>query len=215
MLLKAKYEEDGTSMTNEQLIDEILIFFVAGHETTANALTFTFHLLAKDTETLQKAVAEVEAIDADLPPMKKLSELNYVKMCVEEAMRLYPPAWITDRVAIEDDAFAGFNIEKGTMIGISFYELHRNEKYWKNPNDFVPERFSEENRKETAGHYFPFGAGPRMCIGNGFALYEMMLSVYAVLKKYKIETEQTEVKIAPLITLKPIDVTLKFTKRTS
>ncbi|QHI38171.1 Putative cytochrome P450 132 [Kordia antarctica] len=215
MLLKAKYEEDGTSMTNEQLIDEILIFFVAGHETTANALTFTFHLIAKNTEVLQKVITEVDAIDDNLPPMEKLAKLNYVKMCVEETLRLYPPAWITDRVAIEDDSFEEYNIEKGTMIGISFYELHRNEKYWKNPNDFVPERFSEENRKETAGHYFPFGAGPRMCIGNGFALYEMMLSVCAMLKKYHIETDQSEVKIAPLITLKPIDVTLKFTKRTS
>lgn len=215
MLLKAKYEDDGTSMTNEQLIDEILIFFVAGHETTANALTFTFHLIAKDPEVLKKAVAEVDAIDTALPQMEKLAKLSYIKNCVEEAMRLYPPAWITDRVAIEDDSFAGLNIEKGTMIGISFYELHRNEKYWKNPNDFVPERFSEENRKETAGHYFPFGAGPRMCIGNGFALYEMMLSVYAMLKKYHIETDQKTVEIAPLITLKPIGVTLKFTKRTS
>jgi cytochrome P450 len=215
MLLKAKYEEDGTSMNNEQLIDEILIFFVAGHETTANALTFTFHLLAKHPEILKKAVAEVDNIDDSLSHMEKLAKLNYVKNCVEETMRLYPPAWITDRVAIEDDSFAGFNIEKGTMIGVSFYELHRNKKYWKNPDDFIPERFSEENRKETAGHYFPFGAGPRMCIGNGFALYEMMLSVYAVLKKYHIETDQKTVEVAPLITLKPINVTLKFTKRTS
>ncbi|WP_420571782.1 cytochrome P450 [Kordia sp.] len=215
MLLKAKYEDDGTSMTNEQLIDEILIFFVAGHETTANALTFAFHLIAKNPEVYQKVLTEIDAIDDGLPPMEKIAKLNYVKNCVEEAMRLYPPAWITDRVAIEDDSFADFNIEKGTMIGISFYELHRNEKYWKNPNDFIPERFSDENRKETAGYYFPFGAGPRMCIGNGFALYEMMLTVYAMLKKYQIETDQETVEIAPLITLKPINVTLKFTKRTT
>ncbi|WP_046755162.1 cytochrome P450 [Kordia jejudonensis] len=215
MLLKAKYEDDGTSMTNEQLIDEILIFFVAGHETTANALTFTFHLLASNEETLQKAVAEVDTVDNSLPHMEKLAKLNYVKNCVEESMRLYPPAWITDRVAIEDDSFTEFNIEKGTMIGISFYELHRNKKYWDNPDAFIPERFSDENRKKTAGYYFPFGAGPRMCIGNGFALYEMMLTVYAVLKKYHIETDQTEIEIAPLITLKPIDLRLKFTKRTS
>jgi cytochrome P450 len=130
-------------------------------------------------------------------------------------MRLYPPAWITDRVAIEDDSFTEFNIKKGTMIGISFYELHRNKKYWDNPDEFIPERFSDENRKKTAGYYFPFGAGPRMCIGNGFALYEMMLTVNSVLKKYHIETEQTKVEVAPLITLKPIDLQLKFTKRTS
>jgi cytochrome P450 len=215
MLLKAKYEDDGTSMTNEQLIDEILIFFVAGHETTANALTFTFHLIAKNPEVYKKVLAEIDAIDEDLPPMEKIAKLNYVKNCVEESMRLYPPAWITDRVAIEDDAFTEFKIKKGTMIGISFYELHRNKKYWENPNEFIPERFSEENRKATAGYYFPFGAGPRMCIGNGFALYEMMLSVYVMLKNYHIKTEQDKVEVAPLITLKPINLTLTFTKRTS
>ncbi len=214
MLLKAKYEDDGTSMTNEQLIDEILIFFVAGHETTANALTFTFHLIAKNPEVYKKVLAEIDAIDDDISPMEKIAKLNYVKNCVEESMRLYPPAWITDRVALEDDSFGGYHIEKGTMIGISFYELHRNAKYWKNPNDFIPERFSDEHRKETAGYYFPFGAGPRMCIGNSFALYEMMLSVYQMLKKYTIATDSKKVEVSPLITLKPIDLTLTFTKRT-
>lgn len=213
MLLKAKYEDDGTSMTNDQLIDEILIFFVAGHETTANALTFTFHLIAKHPEVYKKVLAEIDSIDDDLSPMKKIAKLNYVKNCIEESLRLYPPAWITDRVAIEDDSFGGYHVEKGTMIGISFYELHRNEKYWKNPHDFIPERFSDKNRKETAKYYFPFGAGPRMCIGNGFALYEMILSVYQLLKKYHIKTDQEKIEIAPLITLKPINLTLTFTKR--
>lgn len=215
MLLKAKYEDDGTSMTNEQLIDEILIFFVAGHETTANALTFTFHLIAKNPEVYAKVLAEVDAITDDMSPMEKISKLNYVKSCVEESMRLYPPAWITDRVALEDDSFSGYHIEKGTMIGISFYELHRNPMYWENPNDFIPERFSDENRKTTAGYYFPFGAGPRMCIGNSFALYEMILSVYQMLKKYHIKTDQEKVEVAPLITLKPINLTLTFAKRTT
>lgn len=215
MLLEAKYEDDGTSMTNAQLIDEILIFFVAGHETTANALTFTFHLLAKNPKTLKKAITEVDAIENGLSPMEKLGKLNYVKNCIEESMRLYPPAWITDRVAMEDDSFTEFNIKKGTMIGISFYELHRNTKYWDHPDAFIPERFADEHRKKTTGYYFPFGAGPRMCIGNGFALYEMMLTVHSVLQKYHIETDQTKIEIAPLITLKPIDLNLKFTKRTS
>ncbi|MEM6685747.1 MAG: cytochrome P450 [Bacteroidota bacterium] len=213
MLLKAKYEDDGTSMTNDQLIDEILIFFVAGHETTANALTFTFHLIAKNPDVYAKAQAEVNAVADELSPMEKIAQLNYVKNCVEETLRLYPPAWITDRVAIEDDSFADFNIQKGTMIGISFYELHRNAKYWEHPNEFKPERFSEAQRKKTAGYYFPFGAGPRMCIGNSFALYEMILTVYEMLKKYQIETDQDTIEIAPLITLKPINLTLKFTKK--
>lgn len=215
MLLKAKYEDDGTSMTNEQLIDEILIFFVAGHETTANALTFTFQLIAKNPEVYQKVLAEIDAIDETLSPMEKIGKLSYVKNCVEESMRLYPPAWITDRVAIEGDSFGDYTVEKGTMIGISFYELHRNSAYWKHPNDFIPERFSDENRKEITNYYFPFGAGPRMCIGNNFAMYEMMLSVYQMLKKYNIKTNQQHIEISPLITLKPINVKLTFSKRTA
>lgn len=215
MLLKARYEDDGSAMTNEQLIDEILIFFVAGHETTANALTFTLHLLAKNKEVLEKAVQEVQVIDGNLEPMEKLAQLSFVKNCIEEAMRLYPPAWITDRVAMEDETFTDYHVQEGTMIGISFYELHRNKKYWDNPDDFIPERFADENRKKIAGYYFPFGAGPRMCIGNGFAMYEMMLAVYAVLKKFDIKTDQKEIQIAPLITLKPIGVTLEFSKRDS
>jgi cytochrome P450 len=215
MLLKAKYEDDGTSMTNEQLIDEILIFFVAGHETTANALTFTFHLIAKNPAVYKKVLAEIDAIDETLSPMEKIGKLNYVKNCVEESMRLYPPAWITDRVAIEDDSFGDFTVEKGTMIGISFYELHRNPTYWKNPNDFMPERFADENRKEIANYYFPFGAGPRMCIGNNFAMYEMMLAMYQMLKKYDVKTSQENIEISPLITLKPVNVMLTFTKKTA
>lgn len=213
MLLKAKYEDDGTSMTNDQLIDEILIFFVAGHETTANALTFTFHLLATNPEACQKVIAEIDTIEEGLSAMEKIEKLIYVKWCIEESMRLYPPAWITDRVAIEDDSFAGYHIEKGTMIGVSFYELHRNEQYWERPNDFIPERFSEESRKKNAAYYFPFGAGPRMCIGNGFAVYEMILTVYSLLKKYAIKSVEKDIQIAPLITLKPLGATLKFTKR--
>lgn len=212
MLLQAKYD-DGTSMTNEQLIDEILILFVAGHETTANALTFTLFLLANHKEELNKAQKESEKFSSEDLSMYSFSSLSYIKQCIEESMRLYPPAWITDRVALEDETLGEYRIEKGTMIGVSFYEMHRNPEYWKNPKLFDPERFSEENRKENMLYYMPFGAGPRLCIGNNFAMFEMMLVIQNILKNYDIEANKRDVKVNPLITLKPVDVELKFSKR--
>lgn len=213
MLLYAKYE-DGTTMTNEQLIDEILILFVAGHETTANALTFTLKLLAQNKDALQEVVEEVNSlVDKKLNPLEELAELNYTKCCVEESLRLYPPAWITDRVNIEDDKIEGYHFKKGTIIGASIYELHRNKKYWDNAQAFNPERFFENNRKHVMPYYMPFGAGPRMCIGNNFAMYEMILTVKAILEKFDITANNSKIKVNPLITLKPVGVKVKFTPK--
>ncbi|TYA74549.1 cytochrome P450 [Seonamhaeicola marinus] len=213
MLLKAEYE-DGTSMTDEQLIDEILILFVAGHETTANALTFILKLLAQDNQVLKKVQNEVAVVHKkDLEPLKEIGHLNYTKCAIEESLRLYPPAWITDRVNIEQDTFKDYVLKKGTIVGASIYELHRNEKYWDNPNSFIPERFLEENRKDITPYYMPFGAGPRLCIGNNFAIYEMILTVSTILKNYNVESNNEEIEVNPLITLKPVDIKLKFTKR--
>ncbi|WP_412983714.1 cytochrome P450 [Pontimicrobium sp. IMCC45349] len=207
MLLHAQYE-DGSSMTNEQLIDEILILFVAGHETTANALTFTFTLLALHPEALNKATSEIKNINTS-NPLEALNQLKYIRQCIDESLRLYPPAWITDRVNIEDDTIGNYHLKKGTMLGISIYEMHRNKKYWKHPEAFLPERFNDAS-KELQKHYMPFGAGPRLCIGNNFALYEMMLTLKAVLEKFEISTSTKKIKLNPLITLKPVDLKLRF-----
>jgi len=213
MLLNVTYE-DGSKMTNNQLIDEILILFVAGHETTANALTFTLFLFANNTDALQKARKEAMAFGNDKITVDSFSKLTYIKQCIEESMRLYPPAWVTDRVALEDDGLKDYRIEKGTLLGISIYEIHRNKAYWENPETFWPERFTKENRKNTAPYYFPFGAGPRLCIGNNFAMFEMMLAVQTILKHYDLETNKNTVELRPLITLKPVGVDMKFTKLT-
>ncbi|MFI1771831.1 cytochrome P450 [Thalassobellus citreus] len=211
MLLKAQYE-DGSTMTNKQLIDEILILFVAGHETTANSLTFTLKLLAQNKDALNKVEAEVKnAFSKNLTPLQEITELNYTKCCIEESLRLYPPAWITDRVNIEDDKIDDYFLKKGTILGASIYELHRNKKYWNTPEAFKPERFFEENRKQIMPYYMPFGAGPRLCIGNNFAMYEMILAVSSIIKKFNVSSENDIIKINPLITLKPVDVKIKFT----
>ena len=207
MLLYAQYE-DGSHMSDDQLIDEILILFVAGHETTANALTFTLTLLAKHPDVLAKVKHELQSIHTEAP-LEQLGLLNYTKWCIDESLRLYPPAWITDRVNIEDDTIGEYHIKKGTMIGISIYEMHRNKLYWEQPNAFVPERFKKD-KKEWGPYYMPFGAGPRLCIGNNFALYEMMLTLKQVIECFEISTAVKTIKANPLITLKPVGLTMTF-----
>ncbi len=213
MLLASKYD-DGTSMNNEQLIDEILILFVAGHETTSNALTFSLLLLGMHPEIQEKAYAEVmKSKDEDLSIMDQFAKSQYTKQCIEEAMRLYPPVYFSDRVAIEADTYKDLQLPKGTTVLISFFEIHRHLDFWKEPLVFNPDRFNPENKKEYADWYFPFGAGPRMCVGSNFAMYEMIVVVSELIQQYTITTTSEEIQVNPLITLKPQGSTLKFTQR--
>jgi cytochrome P450 len=213
MLLKARYE-DGTAMPRQQLIDEVMILFTAGHETTANVLSFTLFLLAKNQENQQKVFEEVSQLDLESDDiMQNISQLAYTKQCIEESMRLYPPAYMIDRVSIEDDEFEDKIIPKNTLILMSVFELHRYGNFWNSPSKFIPERFNSENKKDLHEYYFPFGAGPRMCVGNNFAMYEMTLTVAEIIKKYKLQTSFDDLEINPLISLKPKVVPLRFTNR--
>ena len=213
MLLKARYE-DGTPMPREQLIDEVLILFTAGHETTANALSFTLFLLAKNQEAQDKAFECVSKVDlASDDYLKTISSLAYIKQCVEEGMRLYPPAYYIDRMSIEEDQLSEYTIPKNTMILLAIYELHRDANFWEAPEEFRPERFNPEHKKDYQEYYYPFGAGPRMCVGNNFAIYEMVLTVAEIVKKYRIQTTTNEIEINPLISLRPKEVILKFAPR--
>ncbi|MGO4772105.1 cytochrome P450 [Flavobacterium sp. W22_SRS_FK3] len=214
MLLETRYEYTGEGMSIQQLIDEIKIIFIAGHETTANALTFTFYLLGKYPEVQEKVfqeIIEIESTTNDL--VEQLQKMTYLNAVLNESMRLYPPAWITDRQNVADDTIGQFYIKKGTLIGVSFYELHRNPKYWENPNEFNPERFLGEQKKHSMQYFYPFGAGPRMCIGTGFAIYEMCLTLSYIVKKYVIKSSKTEIEFNPLITLKPVGAEVLFSKR--
>lgn len=214
MLLETRYEDSGEGMSIGQLIDEIKILFIAGHETTANALTFTLHLLGNDPVVQQKVLDEILKINSETDDVvEQLQKMTYTNAVLNESMRLYPPAWITDRQNVEDDKLGQFNIKKGTLIGVSFYELHRNPKYWDKPDEFNPERFIGEQRKESMQYFYPFGAGPRMCIGAGFAIYEMCLAISHIVEKYKIVSAQNIVLFNPLITLKPVGVKVTFSRR--
>jgi cytochrome P450 len=214
MLLETRYEDTGEGMSIQQLIDEIKILFIAGHETTANALTFMLHLLGNHPQIQQKVfdeIIEIESQTADV--VEQLQKMTYINAVINESMRLYPPAWITDRENIDDDEFLGYRIKEKTLIGVSFYELHRNPKYWINPEEFNPERFLGEQKKESYKYFYPFGAGPRMCIGLGFAMYEMCLALSHIIKNYEVTAQNKDIGINPLITLKPVGATIIFSKR--
>ncbi|WP_299219568.1 cytochrome P450 [uncultured Aquimarina sp.] len=213
MLLNSKYE-DGSSMDNERLIDEILILFVAGHETTSNALSFCLSLLALHPEIQNKVFKEANEFGSEeLSLMEQFQKSKYTTQSIEEAMRLYPPAYFSDRVNIENDEYQDIKLPKGTTVLISFFEIHRNRNFWENPTVFDPDRFHSDNKKEYSDWYFPFGAGPRMCVGSNFAMYEMIYTLNELVRKYKISTSISEIEIKPLITLKPVNAILKFIPR--
>lgn len=213
ILLNTEYD-DGSMMDIEQLVDEILILFIAGHETTSNALTFTLQLLALHPQIQDFLFEEVKDLNPEELGMRELFEKTpYTKKCIDEAMRLYPPAYISDRITIEDDTYENFSFKKGTTILISFYEIHRNNEFWKNAKTYNPDRFDMLSKKEVSEYFFPFGAGPRMCVGSNFAMYEMLVSILEIVKKYKITPEFSKIEIKPLITLKPVNAFLNFKNR--
>ena len=196
------------------MIDEVLILFTAGHETTANALSFTFFLLGKHPEIQEKVLQEVKQAGVGTTDgMTWVPKMVYTQQCIEEAMRLYPPAYIIDRMAKEDLEIANYRFTKGSLLLMSVYELHRYKNFWDEPESYVPERFDKVNKKEMGAYYYPFGAGPRMCIGNNFAMNEMIMTIAHIVKKYRIRNIDEEVKIVPLITLKPKEVVLNFQER--
>ena len=213
MLLAARYE-DGTPMSREQLIDELLILFTAGHETTANALSFALFLLASHPEKQESLYQSLRSLDFEATDkLELIRHLGYAQQCLEEAMRIYPPVYVIDRVSLEDEVIKGQHCPAGTTWLMSLYELHRHPDLWEDPLRFWPERFDPGAKKEHAGYYFPFGAGPRMCIGNNFAMYEMVLAIGWLIRHFRVETSMTTLELNPLISLKPGQVFLQLVPR--
>jgi cytochrome P450 len=205
MLLKSKYEDTGESMTNEQIVDEVLILIFAGHETTANTLSWLLYLLSTDKETVQKLTDSFEG-----STIQDCLNNEYLKATINEAMRLYPAAWMTERAAIEDDQFGAYSFPKNTIIISFFFGLHRSESLWPEPLKFKPDRFISDAGTIKPKNYFPFGAGPRMCIGNNFAMAEMSFFLYTFLKQFKITPAGKIPEMKPLITLRPDKVILSI-----
>ncbi len=197
MLLQAR-DDDGNAMDDKQLRDELMTIFLAGHETTAMNMTWTWYLLMEHPEVMSRLKAEVDAAIGDRPAtMADLGNLKYAEMVVKESMRLYPPAASVGREPIHDLELGGYTIPKGALLTLSIYGLHRNPKVFANPEAFDPERFSPENEKTIPRYgYLPFGAGPRVCIGNSFAMMEARLILATMV-------QQAELSLVPGQTIVP------------
>jgi cytochrome P450 len=170
-------------------------------------------LLALHPEWQDKIYEEICGIKADNADLMTI--VMNSKICqqvIEESMRLYPPAYFIDRVNIADDKFNDMHFEAGSNLLFSVYEIHRHPQLWEEPDMFLPERFQNGSRKFSS-QYFPFGAGPRKCIGNNFAMFEMIIAVTELIYKFKIEPDFETIEITPLITLKPKNAYLKFLPR--
>jgi cytochrome P450 len=206
MLMEARDEETGEGMSDKQLRDEVVTLFLAGHETTANALTWATYLLSTHVAIERRLHAEVdEALQGRIPTASDMSNLPYTRMVVDETLRLYPPAWVTNRRAIEADTVCGFRIPADATVSISPYVTHRDPTLWENPEGFDPERFSAE-RSAGRPHYayFPFGGGPRQCIGKGFALMEATLVLALLTQRYELHlVPGRRVETEALATLRP------------
>lgn len=206
MLLEARDPDTGEPMDDDQLRDEVRTIFLAGHETTANALTWTWYLLAQNPDAAGKLREELaRVLSGRLPTVADVPQLPYTKMVVEESMRLLPPVWSISREAIADDEIGGYRIPAGGTVIMSQYITHRHGDFWDDPDDFRPERFAPELAKERHRFaYFPFGGGPRLCIGNNFAMLEAQLLLAAIAQRYELDlVPDHPVDLEPLITLRP------------
>lgn len=206
MLLGAQDEQTGEAMSEKQLRDEVMTLLIAGNETTAVALSWTWYLLAGHPEVEMKLHRELdEVLEGRTPTFEDLSALPYATMVLKEAMRLYPPAWIFSRRPIEDDEIGSYQVPEATTVLISPYVTHRNLRYWEEPEVFDPERFSPtraQGRPEFC--YLPFGGGPRKCIGDRFAMTEGVLILASVAQRYRLKPVSfNPVKPEPLVTLRP------------
>ncbi len=188
MLLEAQ-DEDGSAMTDRQVRDEAMTLFGAGHETTAVTLMWTWYLLSQHPDVEAKLHQELdEVLGGRLPTLEDLGRLKYTEMVVKESMRLYPPAWGTSRQPIEDVTVAGYGIAKGVNIFANIYGMHRDARFFADPLRFDPERFSPEREKDIPKHaYLPFGGGPRVCIGNAFAMMEAKLVLAVLAQRFHLD----------------------------
>jgi cytochrome P450 len=206
MLLAARDEDTGEGMTDDQLRVEVTTFLLAGQETTSLALTWIWYLLSQHPRARQRLEDELDAVLGGRPPdYADLANLPYTRMVIDEAMRLYPPAWGFSRQALGDDELGGYHLPRGWMAFVVPYVLHRLPSLWDVPDVFEPERFSaERSAARPKFAYVPFGAGPRQCIGNQFALMEAHLIVATLAQRFRLRLMPGHlVEAWPLITLRP------------
>jgi cytochrome P450 len=188
MLLAARDKESGEPMPERELIDEVMTLIVAGHETTASGLNWTWYLLSQHPQVLALLQAELDAApEYAAPSLAQMEALTYAQQVVNESLRLYPPGWLLSRRTIEADVLGGFTVPAKSNVLLPLYLLHRHPQFWREPERFDPQRFAPEHEAERPRFaYMPFAAGPRHCIGETVALFEMLMHLYKVARRYRL-----------------------------
>lgn len=205
MLLQAQ-DEDGSQMSDQQLRDETMTLFLAGYETTSLALAWAWYLLAQHPETEQKLWQELdEVLGGRAPEMTDMPRLRYTEMIAKETMRLYPPAYIVGREAIKDCEIGGYHVRAGTQLFMPTWVVHRDARFFDSPAEFKPERWTPEFISQLPRYaYFPFGGGPRGCIGNQFAMMEFILLLATIAQKFQLRlVPEHKVTLYPAMSLRP------------
>lgn len=206
MLMTTKDAETAESLDKKALLDEVMTMFVAGHDTTAAALTWTVYLLQTNEQVLKIMLDELDTNwNGESITVESFNSLAYMKMVIQEAMRLLPPVWAFGRKAKENDSIMGFEIRKGQSVNIPVYAIHRHPDFWEKPNEFYPEHFLPEAVKHRDKFaYLPFSLGQHRCIGEYFALMEIQMVLMRFYQKFKVELMSKDpMEFNPLVTLKP------------
>ncbi len=205
MLMQVEDADDGSRMTDKQLRDEAVTLILAGHETTANTLSWTFMQLAQNPDVREKLSAELKTVlNGRTPTLADLPQLTYTNWVIKESMRLYPPVTEISREATQDCEIGGYFMPKGTNIIFSQWAMHRDARYFSKPDLFKPERWANDMEKQLPrGVYFPFGDGPRVCIGKSFALMEAVLLLATIAQKFQLDlVDEQNIELQISITLR-------------
>ena len=211
--LLAAQDEDGSRMNDRQLRDEVMTLFLAGQETTALALSWTWHLLMQHPEVERKLHAELDEVlgledgGTRVPTFADLPRLRYAEMVIKESMRLYPPAWGVGREAVKECEIGGYRVRKGAQIFMMTWAVHRDPRLFDAPEEFRPERWAGEEIKQLPKYaYFPFGGGPRLCVGNTFAMTEAVLCLASIARRFRFTPAPGHsVSPMPAMSLRPRD----------
>lgn len=210
VLIAARDDESGRRMNDDQLRDEVMTVFIAGHETTAVTLTWALVLVARHPQVMARLQAEADALTEDIPGLEDIPKLAYTRQVIDETLRLYPAVWAIPRTAARDDVLDGYPIAAGSIVTVLVHEVHRQPDVWPDPERFDPERFTPAaiQERQNAAHnlkaaYMPFGAGHRICIGMHFALLELVIALAAIARRYHWRLVEPEVPAIGVSTLRP------------
>ena len=204
-LMDARYS-DGEGMPDELVLSESMQLLVAGHETSSNGLSWLLYLLSTRPDCLERIRQEFDSVLGEAPlTFSDVPKLEFTTQVIQEALRLYPPFWMVDRMAVADDRAGDMDIPRGSTVIVFVYGAHHASRYWQDPESFDPGRFTKANEKlHTPFTYLPFGAGPRGCIGGNYAMLQILMILSAVLRKYDFQLSPGQtIEARPMVILRP------------